>query len=172
MLLELQKKRMKLKVCSPILNQVASVTDSEADEALLDPRASAEPEDIVSKIPANLKAGLASSKWKERKEVLDELLAVCSAPMRIKDASELGDVARSLAICIQKDANVACVVAAASCMEALAKGIMAPFGKYREGIVSHMLERLKERKASVTDVIGQALDAVFVTVSSYNHCSR
>lgn len=134
------------------------------DESLLDPRASAEPVDIVAKMPSNFKASLTSSKWKERKEVLDELLTLCTATLRIKDASELGDVARSCALCVQKDANIACVVAASSCIEALAKGIQSPFGKYREGIIAPMLERLKERKASVTDVIGKALDAVFHTV--------
>jgi hypothetical protein len=124
----------------------------------------AEPVDIVPKLPSSLKAGLASSKWKERKEVLDELLTLVHATPRIKDASELGELARSLAACIQKDANINCVMAAAGCMEGLAKGVMAPFGRYRESVVGPMLERLKERKANVTDSIGAALDAVFSTV--------
>jgi cytoskeleton-associated protein 5 len=50
-------------------------------------------------------------------------------------------------------------------VEALAKGMMTAFGRYRETVVPLMLERLKERKASVTDTIGAALDAVFHTVS-------
>lgn len=41
---------------------------------------------------------------------------------------------------------------------------MSSFSRYRETVVPPMLERLKERKASVTDVIGAALDAVFLTV--------
>lgn len=54
---------------------------------------------------------------------------------------------------------------AASCIEELAKGMMVGFAKYREAVVPLMLERMKERKASVTDTIGTALDAVFATVS-------
>ena len=123
--------------------------------------------DVVPKLPANFQAALGSSKWKERKEVLDELLSVLNASPRIKEAPQLGDVAKSLATCIHKDANINCVMTAANCMEALAKGVMAPFGRYREATVPPMLERMKERKATVTDAIGAALDAIFATVRAF-----
>ena len=124
----------------------------------------------MPKLPANLQASLGSSKWKDRKEALDELLTLLNNTPRIKDAPQLGDLAKSLATCIHKDANINCVMTAANCLEALAKGVMAPFGKYRESIVGPMLERLKERKANVTDAIGAALDAVFATVwTTYRH---
>jgi cytoskeleton-associated protein 5 len=54
---------------------------------------------------------------------------------------------------------------AAQCLEGLAKGLMGKFARYREIVVPPMLERLKERKATVTDTIGVALDAIFETVS-------
>lgn len=130
-----------------------------------DPRTFAEEVDIVSKLPQDM-ARLTSSKWKDRKEVLDELHALITGTQRIKEAGELGDLAKQLATCVQKDANVICVTAAAGCVEGLAKGIMTPFGRYRESVVPPMLERLKERKATVTDAIGNALDAVFTTVRS------
>lgn len=130
----------------------------------MDPRMLAEESNIVPKLPSNMQAGLASSKWKERKEVLDELLILLNNTPRIKDASELGDLAKSLATCIQKDANINCVMAAANCLEGLAKGMMSSFARFRESVVGPMLERMKERKASVTDAIGAALDAVFATV--------
>lgn len=134
-------------------------------DANFDPRAFAEPEDIVSKLPASLSTALTSSKWKERKEVLDELQAVLNATPRIKDAPALGDLAKSLAARVQADANINCVMTAAACLEALAKGMSASFSRFRETVVPPMLERLKERKATVTDAIGTALDAVFLTVS-------
>ncbi|KAJ3985496.1 armadillo-type protein, partial [Lentinula detonsa] len=135
------------------------------DAANFDPRAFAEPEDIVSKLPASFSTALTSSKWKERKEVLDELHTVLNATPRIKDAPELGDVVKSLAVRVQADANINCVMTAAACLEALAKGMMASFSRFRETIVPPMLERLKERKATVTDTIGAALDAVFATAT-------
>ncbi|KAJ3780414.1 armadillo-type protein [Lentinula aff. detonsa] len=122
-------------------------------------------DDAVSKLPASFSTALMSSKWKERKEVLDELHTVLNATPRIKDAPELGDVVKSLAVRVQADANINCVMTAAACLEALAKGMMASFSRFRETIVPPMLERLKERKATVTDTIGAALDAVFATAT-------
>ncbi|KAJ7582745.1 hypothetical protein C8J56DRAFT_791650 [Mycena floridula] len=137
--------------------------DEPADD--LDPRQSAEPVDIIPKLPASLHTLMTSSKWKERKEVLDDLLTLLSGTPRIKEAPEFGELSKQLAIRIQSDANVNCVMVAAGCMEGLAKGLMAPFARYRETVVPLMLERLKERKPAVTDTIGAALDAVFMTTT-------
>ncbi|KAL0946933.1 hypothetical protein HGRIS_013093 [Hohenbuehelia grisea] len=137
---------------------------AEEDLSPPDPREFAEPVDIGPKLPSNLQAGLTSSKWKERKEVLDELAALLTSTPRIKEASELGDLAKALATRVQSDANINCVMVAAGCLEALAKGMMSSF-RYREVVVGPMLERLKERKANVTDAIGAALDAVFTTTT-------
>lgn len=126
----------------------------------------AEEEDIVPRLPANLNANLASSKWKERKEGLDDLLTLVNATQRIKDAPEIGDLSKTLASKVQSDANINCVMVAAQCIEGLAKAMKGSYGRYRESVVPPMLERLKERKATVTDAIGAALDAVFVTVCS------
>ncbi|THH06772.1 hypothetical protein EW145_g3859 [Phellinidium pouzarii] len=134
------------------------------DPADMDPRAFAEEVDVVPKLPSGLQAALTSTKWKERKEALDDVLAVFNATPRIKDASELGDVARALAGRMV-DANINCVIAAANCIEALAKGMMSNFARFREIVTPPMLERLKERKQSVTDAIGNALDAVFSTTT-------
>lgn len=134
-------------------------------EAPLDPRLLADEVDIVPKLPSNLQTSLGSSKWKERKEALDELLSILNGTPRIKESPELGDLAKSLATCIHKDANINCVMTAANCLEGLAKGLMTSFARYREAVVSPMLERMKERKTNVTDSIGAALDAVFATVS-------
>jgi cytoskeleton-associated protein 5 len=53
---------------------------------------------------------------------------------------------------------------AAQCLEGLAKGLMGNYGRYREIVVPPMLDRLKERKASVTETISAALHAIFETV--------
>ena len=126
----------------------------------------AEEVDIISKLSADLYKNLASSKWKERKEALDELLALLKASLRIKDGPEIGELAKALTTRINGDANVMCVIVAANCLEALADGLMTAFSRHRETVVPPVLERLKERKANVTDAIGLALDAVFKTVSS------
>jgi hypothetical protein len=140
-----------------------------ADLAPPDPRQFAEEVDITPKLPANLYTNLTSSKWKERKEVLDDLLTLLNATPRIKEAAEFGELSKALALRVQSDANINCVTVAAQCLEGLAKGLMGSFGRYREIVVPPMLERLKERKASVTDLIGVALDAIFETVSEVVH---
>ena len=129
----------------------------------MDPRAFAEEVDITPKLPSGMQAALTSSKWKERKEVLDDLFVLLNATPRIKDAPELGEVVRLLAGRMT-DANINCVIVAANCIEALAKAMMNGFAKFRDISVNPMIERLKERKQSVTDAIGNALDAVFSTV--------
>lgn len=131
--------------------------------APLDPLAFVDPVDV--KLPASLHTLLTSSKWKERKEVLDELLTLLGSTPRIKDGPEIGDLSKALAGRIQSDANVNCVMTAAACLETLVKAMKGSFARYRELVVAPMLERLKERKANVTDSIGDALDAVFSSVS-------
>lgn len=139
--------------------------DGPTEEAVFDPRAFAEPVDIVPKLSPSLQNDLRSSKWKERKEALDDLSTLLSSTPRIKDAPELAELARSLAARVASDANINCVMVAAKCMESLAQGMLSSFSRFREAVVPPMLERLKERKANVTDTIGAALDAVFSTVS-------
>ncbi|EPS33213.1 hypothetical protein PDE_08175 [Penicillium oxalicum 114-2] len=120
----------------------------------------AEPVDVMPKIPKDLHDQLASSKWKDRKEALDALYTAVNVP-RIRDGP-FDEIVRALAKCM-KDANIAVVTVAANCVDLLAKGLRNGFLKYRSIIMAPMLERLKEKKQSVADALGQALDAVFMS---------
>lgn len=122
----------------------------------------AEPQDVLKKIPGNFSEQLASSKWKDRKEAVDALYQAADVP-RIKDG-DFNEVVRGLAKCM-KDANVAVVTQAALCIDVLAKGLRKAFGKYRPVITQPILDRLKEKKASVADALGAALDGVFMSTS-------
>lgn len=144
---------------------VDEMSAAAAEPEELDPRAFAEPVDIVPKLSSSLQGALKSSKWKERKEALDDLATLLTSTPRIKDASELGELIKSLASCVAKDANINCVIVAATCLEELAKGLRSAFAKHHEAVIPLMIERLKERKANVTDAIGAALDAVFSTIT-------
>lgn len=121
-----------------------------------------EPIDIYSKIPKDFYEQLASSKWKDRKEVLDAFYAVAKVE-KIQEGP-FDEMIASLAKCM-KDANIAVVTVASNCVEALAKGLRKSFAKYRAKIMAPMLERLKEKKQSVADALGAALDAVFMSTS-------
>lgn len=120
----------------------------------------AEPQDVLSKVPPTFSDQLASSKWKDRKEAVDALHQALSVP-RIKD-SDFNEIVRGLAKCM-KDANVAVVTTAAQCIELLAKGLRAGFAKYRAVVMQPIMDRLKEKKASVADALGAALDATFAS---------
>ena len=96
----------------------------------------AEPVDVLSQVPNNFDEMMNSAKWKDRKEVLDVLVAASNVP-RIREG-DFGDVVRMLARCVQKDANVICVQLAANCVENLAKGLKKSFGHYRNVLLSPM----------------------------------
>lgn len=140
----------------------AEEDDLEEEAVEVDAFDLAEPQEVASKVAADLSDQLASTKWKERKEALEALFAVLNVP-RIKDGS-FDEVARGLAKCM-KDANIAVVVQAAQCIEVLAQGLRKPFSKYRSTVMSPIMERLKEKKASVSDALGAALDQVFIATS-------
>ncbi|GMF79540.1 unnamed protein product [Aspergillus oryzae var. brunneus] len=122
----------------------------------------AEPVDVMPKVPKDLHEQLSSSKWKDRKEALDALHSALNVP-RIKDGP-FDDIVRALAARM-KDANIAVVTVAANCVDLLAKGLRSGFGKYRSTIMAPILERLKEKKQSVAEALGQALDSVFASTT-------
>lgn len=136
--------------------------DEEEDAVVVDAFDLAEPVDVMKKIPADFHDQLASSKWKDRKEALDALYNVANVP-RIKDGP-YDDIVRGLAKSM-KDANVAVATIAANCVDVLARGLRNGFSKYRSTIMAPMFERLKEKKTTVADALGQALDAVFTTTT-------
>lgn len=136
--------------------------DLEGDYEEVDAFDLAEPQDVLSKAPADLHEKLGSSKWKDRKEALEALFAVVNVP-RIKEGP-FDELIRALAKCM-KDANIMVVIVAANCVEAIAKGLRKGFGKYRSTIMGPMMERLKEKKQNVADALGAGLDAVFVSTS-------
>lgn len=129
------------------------------EEAAIDLEPEFEAVDVLSKIPADFNDRLASTKWKDRKEALEETFAVMNVPL-IQEGS-YDDVIRGCAKSM-KDANIMVVTVAANIVEALAKGLKKGFGRYRSQILPAMLERFKEKKPAVTDAIGAACDAVFM----------
>ncbi|KIW78911.1 hypothetical protein Z517_08750 [Fonsecaea pedrosoi CBS 271.37] len=122
----------------------------------------AEPVDVYSKIPSDFHEMVGSTKWKERKDALDALFAILNTT-KIKEAP-FDDLVRVFAKCM-KDANIAVVTVAANCVEKLALGLRKSFARYRSTIMSPMMERFKEKKQTVADALGAALDAVFAATS-------
>jgi hypothetical protein len=137
------------------------------DEAEID----LEPEyvavNVLAKMPKDFYERLASSKWKDRKEALDELHTAINHP-KLEDG-QYSDLCAALAKCM-KDANIAVVTVAAGSIEILAKGLRKSFARYKGTVMGPMMERLKEKKQSVTDAIAAALDAVFAATNGFADC--
>jgi cytoskeleton-associated protein 5 len=132
------------------------------EEADIDLEPEYEAVNVMPKIPKDLQERLSSSKWKDRKDALDDLHQAINHP-RIEEGP-FDDILRALAKCM-KDANIAVVSIAANCVEILANGLKKSFSKYRAIVVQPMMERLKEKKQTVTDALGAALDAVLASTS-------
>ena len=128
-----------------------------------DPYEFAIPVAILSSLPADFYTHLASSKWKDRKDLaLDPLLVLLRASAKL-ESGNYDELVRALAGKMS-DANVVCVTAAANCLESLALGLRGDFARYQAGVVALILERTKEKKTSVLDALGGALDAIFLSV--------
>ncbi|KAL9044771.1 MAG: hypothetical protein Q9214_002112 [Letrouitia sp. 1 TL-2023] len=120
----------------------------------------AEPVDVLGKVPSSFHESMGSAKWKDRKDALDALYSVAKVD-RIKDC-HYDEIMSALAKSM-KDANIAVVMVAANCIECFAKGLRHGFSKYRNRVMAPIMERLKEKKQSMADALGAALDAVFLS---------
>lgn len=96
------------------------------EDAEIDLEPEFEAVNVFPKIPKDLQERVASSKWKDRKEALDELHTAINHP-RIQEG-QFDDILRALAKCM-KDANIAVVMVAANCIELLAKGLKKGFSR-------------------------------------------
>lgn len=133
------------------------------DESI-DPYELADPVNVLDNVPAEFYTHLTSSKWKDRKELALDPLYTLVNTIRLQEGN-YDELTRALAGRVASDANVACVTAAANCIECLAKGLRGAFARYRANVMSPLLERLKEKKPSVVESLANALDAVFKATS-------
>jgi hypothetical protein len=136
--------------------------DDEEEEAAIDLEPEFEAVDVFPNLPKDYNERLGSSKWKDRKEVLEEVQKALNHPKIAEGPFD--DLIRGFAKSM-KDANIAVVSTAANCVELLATGLKKSFARYRKDIMNAMMERLKEKKQAVTDAIGAALDAAFASTN-------
>ncbi|KAG4305039.1 hypothetical protein PORY_001714 [Pneumocystis oryctolagi] len=123
---------------------------------------SIEPVNILSKIPKDFSDQLMSTKWKDRKDALDFLYSVCKVPRILED--DYSDIIRLLAKSI-KDVNISVTIVASNCVEAFARGLRKGFLKYKSNVLGPIMEKLKERKATVIEALSNAMDAIFDSTS-------
>lgn len=165
-LTRLQQQELESRAASaPAENGDIDMEDSVTDEpaADFDPFDMLEPVDVLSKLPGDLNSRMASAKWKDRKEALDDVYEILSKAPRLA-ADDYSDLVRLFAKCM-KDANIQVVQLAANGIEFLSKGLKGGFHKYQNLVVGGLIERSKEKKPSVAEALANALDSIFINSS-------
>ncbi|KAG7693397.1 hypothetical protein KL930_003999 [Ogataea haglerorum] len=140
------------------LEDVSMIDAQEVSSDQLDAFDLIDPVEVLSKIPSDFKSRIESSKWKDRVEVLEEVLTEFKYPKLKND--DYMDLIRVLSKCL-KDANIQVVTLASKIIEKLGSGLQQDFHRYVSILISPLLERTKEKKQSVLDAISAALDVCF-----------
>lgn len=137
----------------------------EEEEEVIDPLAFVDAAELSKVFPENFLESMSSTKWKDKQEAcLAASAALVNLP-KVKDDPSLSEYAQSLAKKMS-DTNVIVVTVAANLIAGLAKAVEnRGFGKYRSILVTPILDRTKERKATVIEALAGALDAIFSVTS-------
>ncbi|KRZ17110.1 Cytoskeleton-associated protein 5, partial [Trichinella zimbabwensis] len=123
-----------------------------------------DPVNVVAKLPSNFFDQLKSSKWLERKEILDMLATLIKANPRLDPSAQYGDIVSELKNIINKDSNVNVVIAAGKCLAGLALGLRKKFAQFATMCIPVVLGKFKEKKATVVSAMVEAIDAITKTV--------
>ncbi|KAJ2615176.1 hypothetical protein H4S08_001359 [Coemansia sp. RSA 1365] len=151
-------------------NVKAGTNDGDADEGetvaddaagAIDPWDIADPVDITQKLPEDFFPFLASKKWKERKEVVEQLHETLKKTPRLQINTGTGDIIQELGKKIA-DTNIIVATLAIQSLGRLAAALRQAFGPYIQSTLPALVEKSKERKQTVVDAIRETEDAYFV----------
>ncbi|KAJ1918219.1 hypothetical protein IWQ60_007555 [Tieghemiomyces parasiticus] len=133
---------------------------ADPSSADMDPYQLADPVDVLAKLPADFEALLKSSKWKERKEALEGLHAITNTIRLAVGPYEplVGHLAKHV-----NDTNIIVATVAVTCIEGMARGLRTDFAPYKPTVVPALIEKCKEKKATVITAIRGALDAILAS---------
>ncbi|VDO19650.1 unnamed protein product [Heligmosomoides polygyrus] len=114
--------------------------------------------DVIALWPSEHKKNVESGKWQERKEsleLMDKNPRLSSATMTI-----YGELMDNLKKIIAHDSNINVVIAALNVVTRLARGLRERFACFISMMWVPMLDKAKDKKATVRAALGDALDAV------------
>ncbi|CAJ0586286.1 unnamed protein product, partial [Mesorhabditis spiculigera] len=139
----------------------------EAPEAAvegIDPWTLFDPVNVWAAVPKNWEEMLGSSKWQDRKEVLDNFLGSLKDVQRIKpDPAHSNVVIPGLIKVVAKDININVAATAASCLYILSEGLRTGFGPYALQAMTPILDKFKEKKSVLKDRLVELVDSVAVS---------
>ncbi|CAF3028385.1 unnamed protein product [Rotaria socialis] len=127
----------------------------------LDPFEMIEPVNILERLSKDFFEKLESKQWKDRKEVLDDLLTLLTQNPKPKPDSDYSELVKVLKKIITKDSNITVVLVAGKCLTALAKGLRKAFKNYALGTIDVCLDRCREKKTNILEVFREACEAAY-----------
>ncbi|KAK1368575.1 Microtubule organization protein [Heracleum sosnowskyi] len=134
--------------------EAAADTPQEIDEYEL-----VDPVDILTPLEkTGFWAGVKATKWSERKEAVAELSKLASTK-RIAPG-DFTEICRTLKKLIT-DVNIAVAVEAIQAIGNLARGLRTSFSGNSRFMLPVLLEKLKEKKPTLTDALTQTLQAMY-----------
>ena len=138
----------------------ANADGGEDDEPEYDPFEAMEAVEILEKLPKNFYELVEEKKWQLRKEALDALLPLAQSP-KISPNGDYNELTRVLKKFIGKDTNVMLVTQAAQCLAGIAKGLRNSYKNGATQCLPVVLEKFKEKKATVVAALVEAVDALY-----------
>ncbi|KAJ2507476.1 hypothetical protein IWW47_001088, partial [Coemansia sp. RSA 2052] len=138
----------------------AAGSDAAGAAAGIDAWEFADPVDITKKLPDDYHEMVASSKWKERKDAIQQLHDSLQKAVRLQNSPGTGDLIQDLGKKIA-DINIIVATVAIQSLGLFASGLRQPFTPYVHSTLPALIERSKERKQTVIDAIRQTTDAYF-----------
>ncbi|KAJ1954221.1 hypothetical protein GGI12_005843, partial [Dipsacomyces acuminosporus] len=115
---------------------------------------------ITKKLPEDFYTFLASKKWKERKQVVEELYETVKKSIRLQLSSSTGDVIQEVSKKIG-DTNIIVATLVIQLLGQFSSALRTAFAPYAQASLPALLEKLKERKQSVIDTIRETMDFYF-----------
>ncbi|KAJ2746596.1 hypothetical protein GGI20_001245 [Coemansia sp. BCRC 34301] len=138
----------------------AASNDAAGAVAGIDAWEFADPIDITKKLPDDYYEMVASPKWKERKDAIQQLHDSVQRAVRLQNSPGTGDLIQELGKKIA-DINIIVATVAIQSLGLFASGLRQPFTPYVHSTLPALIERSKERKQSVIDAIRLTTDAYF-----------
>ncbi|AMD18661.1 HBL241Cp [Eremothecium sinecaudum] len=116
---------------------------------------------IMKNFPPDFEAQTKSPKWKDRVEALQKVYDEILKPAKKLDQSD--DYSLYIRILVQilvKDANLQAATTAANSVAHLVTCLREGIAPYAPSVLDALLQRTKEKKPSVSEAVGEALDLV------------
>ncbi|CAM4795603.1 unnamed protein product [Rotaria magnacalcarata] len=156
------KQKMEQTQASTTVSASVTIDDVNAEmQEELDPFEMLEAVNILDRLSKDFFEKIESKQWKDRKEVLDDLLALLTQNPKLAPEADYFELVKALKKIISKDSNIPVVIVAAKCLTGLAKGLKKGFKTHAVGVLEVCLDRFREKKPNVLEALREACEASY-----------